>query len=78
MLRGLQRPFLVGETVRLSDLAITITEVAPDGRAQEALFRFARPLESPEWLWMRGEGPALVPWTPPPIGVSEVLMVRML
>lgn len=31
-------------------------------------------LESPEWLWMRGEGFRFVDWTPPKVG--ETVVVR--
>jgi hypothetical protein len=72
--RGPSRPFRGGEHVELSNLTAMVTEITKDGRPKTVEFRFAAPLESPEWLWMRGEGLGLVGWTPPKIG--ETVVVR--
>ncbi len=77
MIRGLQRPMAVGHTVALSNVTVTVTEIASDGRAQTAEFRFSSPLESPAWLWMRGEAPGLVPWSPPAVGETVTVDVAL-
>ena len=74
MLRSPNVRSAVGDTVTLTDMVVTVTEVTDDGRAAEADFRFPQPLEAPGRLWMRwhhaGE---LVAWTPPPVGSRVVL-----
>jgi hypothetical protein len=67
------RPLREGDVVELSDMTATVTEVAADGRPLTVEFRFAAPLESPEWLWMRGAGMRLVGWTPPKVGETVVV-----
>jgi len=41
------RPLRLGETIDLTDVRIRVTATTPDGRAGEAAFQFAEPLESP-------------------------------
>jgi hypothetical protein len=74
MARGLSRPFHPGDEVVLSDMRVRVNEVTPDGRPAEADFTFAVPLEDASLLWtrLRGGG-ALVPWSPPAMGESQVL-----
>lgn len=73
LVRGPSRPFRVGDRVELSDLTATVTEISGDGRPLTVEFRFHAPLESPEWLWMRGQGLGLVEWTPPRVGETVVV-----
>jgi hypothetical protein len=73
LMRGPSRPFHDGETVQLSDMRATVTEITDDKRPRTVEFRFAEPLESPKWLWMRGEGMRLVGWTPPKVGETVVV-----
>jgi hypothetical protein len=68
LLRGPSRPFHQGDVVELSDMKATVSEITDDRRPKTVEFRFTAPLESPEWLWMRGEGLGLVGWTPPKVG----------
>jgi hypothetical protein len=68
LLRSPSRPFRQGEVVRLSDMTATIIALTQDKRPQTVDFRFAAPLESSMWLWMRDTGHGLVAWTPPAIG----------
>ena len=63
----------VGEVVELSDVTVTVTDVTGDGRPRAVRFHFAEPLESPKWLWMRGEGFARTGWTPPKVGQVVVV-----
>jgi hypothetical protein len=62
------QPLRHGEVVELSNMSATIVEMTADNRPLTVDFRFATKLESPTWLWMRGEGLRLVAWTPPRIG----------
>ncbi len=73
LLRGPSRPFHGGEVVELSNMTATVTEITGDGRPRLVEFRFRSPLESPEWLWMRGQGFRLVDWTPPKIGDTVIV-----
>jgi hypothetical protein len=50
-----------------------VVDVTSDGRPGTVEFRFATPLESPKWIWMRGAHGVLVPWTPPQVGQTVVL-----
>jgi hypothetical protein len=71
--RGPSRPFHAGDVVELSNMTARVTEITTDGRPRTVEFRFRAPLESPEWLWMRGQGFGLVSWTPPRVGETVVL-----
>ena len=73
MVRGLSRPFRVGDTVELSDLHVLVTAVNAQGRAVEAVFRFDRPLEDPSLLWLSWRGAGLVPYSPPAVGAAHSL-----
>jgi hypothetical protein len=73
VMRDASRPFRAGDVVTLSNMTATVTEITDDGRPLEVEFRFAAPLESPEWLWMRGAGRGLVNWTPPKVGETVVV-----
>ena len=73
LLRGPSRPFHQGDVVELSNMTATVNEITGDGRPRTVTFRFAAPLESPEWLWMRGEGFRFVDWTPPRVGETVVV-----
>jgi hypothetical protein len=51
-----------------------VRDVTADGRPAEVDFLFAVPLEDPSLLWTRLQaGGALVPWSPPAVGESQVL-----
>jgi hypothetical protein len=71
--RSSSRPFHKGDVVKVSDMTATVVDVLDDGRPLEVEFRFATPLESPEWLWMRGVPQGLAGWTPPKVGQAIVL-----
>jgi hypothetical protein len=73
LIRSLSQPFHNGDVVQLSNMTATVTEITTDGRPLTVDFRFSAPLESPEWLWMRGEGLRLVNWTPPKLGETVVV-----
>ncbi len=73
MVRGLSRPFRIGDEVRLADLQVLVTGVNAEGRATEAVFRFDRPLQDPSLLWFSWQGAGLVPYSPPAVGVAHTL-----
>ncbi len=74
MVRGLSRPFRPGDEVVLSDVRVRVRDVTADGRPAEVDIAFGVPLEDPSLLWTRlRAGGALVPWSPPAVGESEVL-----
>ena len=57
----------------LSNMTATANQITSDGRPRTVTFRFAAPLESPEWLWMRGSGSRFVEWAPPQVGDTVVV-----
>jgi hypothetical protein len=63
----------VGDTVTLSGMTVTVASLMPDGRPAACDFRFARPLDAPEYVWMRWGKGAFVPFTPPEMGGTVVL-----
>jgi len=67
------RPLRAGQVIELSDLKVTVLDLLEDGRPRTVSFRFAEPLESPRWLWMRGAGLGLVGFAPPKIGETVVV-----
>jgi hypothetical protein len=74
MVRGLSRPFHVGDEVLLSDVRVRVREVTADGRPAEADFSFRVPLEDTSLLWTRlHAGGSLAPWSPPAVGESQLL-----
>jgi len=74
MVRGVSRPFHAGDEVALSDMRVRVREALPDGRAAEADFSFAVPLEDPSLLWMRLQaGGQLRRWAPPAVGETLTL-----
>jgi len=71
MFRGVRtHPFSVGQTVELDGLRIEILEVDGAGRAVAARFRFDGPLETAVDHWLAWSASGLVPFSPPPPGVS--------
>lgn len=74
MVRSRSVPMKRGETVRLPELTVTVTEITDDGRAAEAEFRFERPLEDASLLWMRiDREEGVVLYRPPPVGETELV-----
>ena len=62
------QPFVVGEQIETQGMRITISRVAPDGRPEEVLARFDRPLEDPEYLWLAWKGGGYAPFALPAVG----------
>lgn len=65
-----RRPLRLGDTIDLTDVRIRVTASTPDGRAGEAAFQFAEPLESPALRWLRWDAgrAAYAELTLPPVG----------
>lgn len=66
--RSERRELALGEQVKLSGMTVIITALTPDGRPDEATFRFDEPLESPSFVWLCFRGDGFEPFTPPAIG----------
>ena len=63
-----RHPFKPGDRVTVDELEVTIETVTSDGRPDEVLTRFARPLGDPHYLWLAWFGGGYVPFTPPGVG----------
>lgn len=68
MMRSAARPFAQGDVMALTDLELVVVSVSGDGRPEVVEARFRTPLEAERLRWMRSEGMALVPWSPPAVG----------
>ena len=77
LMRSPSRPMRVGERVVLSDVTVEVTHVMDDGVPDEAVFRFARPLEDGRWRWVEWRGERFVGFTLPPVGGRVRLAGRM-
>lgn len=73
LVRDDRHPFVVGQRIELTGLGIEVTAVTADGRAAEARFRFAVPLEDPSLRWMQWGERNFVPFTPPAVGTTVTL-----
>jgi hypothetical protein len=71
--RDSTRPFQRGDQITLSNMVATVTEIVQAWRPKTVEFRFASPIDSPEWLWMRGKGLGYVDFTPPKVGETVVI-----
>ena len=63
----------LGERVELTGMTVEISELTPDGRPAEAVFRFDVPLEDRSLRWFAWSDGDYVPFTPPPVGGSVAL-----
>jgi hypothetical protein len=63
----------LGQVVPLTDLAIEVTALTPDGRPAEILARFSAPLEHPRYQLMYWDRGAFRAFTPPEQGASTTL-----
>jgi hypothetical protein len=73
LFRTERRALVLGEQVKLSGMTVEITDMTPDGRPAEALFRFDEPLESPSLRWLCFRGNHFEPFTPAPIGQEATI-----
>lgn len=78
LFRNKKHRFALADRVELSGMTVEITQLTSDGRPAEAAFRFAVPLEDPSLCWLRHDGVAFLPFTPPPIGSTEILRTKPL
>ena len=73
ILRSSERPLVTGSVVHVAGMTATVTELTPDGRPAEALFRFDVPLEDPSLVWLRWARDGYEAWTPPAVGETVIL-----
>jgi hypothetical protein len=71
--RSERYPMRLGETVELSDMTITVTELRPEGNPAAALFAFREPLESPKHLWLAWDQHGCHSFSPPRVGETITL-----
>jgi hypothetical protein len=71
--RSSRLPLHKGDRVELSEMTVTVVEVSADGRPTVCDFVFARPLESPSYLWLTWHGHRLEPLRLPSEGHSKTL-----
>ena len=77
LFRGDNLPMAEGETVNLGYVEIEVTALNSHGRPAEAAFRFARPLEAEDYVWMQWNDDlgGWEPFRPPPIGQAVRMSV---
>jgi hypothetical protein len=63
-------PMQPGERVKLSEMTVTVREVAPDGTPTLCDFEFAKPPDSAEFLWLTWRDGRLEPFALPAVGHS--------
>ena len=78
LMRARAFPMRVGERVALSDLSVEVTHVTDDGVADEAVFRFSRPLDDARWRWVAWRGGRFETFTLPPAGARITLASQRL
>ncbi len=66
--RSLDRPFYVGETIRMPDFDAEVRSVTEDGRPQIVAFHFRERLESPRYRWVVWGQKGATPFTLPAAG----------
>lgn len=68
--RDRSHPMPPGYRVELSEMTAVVVETTEDGRPRVVDFEFARPLSSPDYVWLRWKTDRLVPFELPPVGGS--------
>lgn len=68
LLRGPGYPLPKGRKIELPGLLVQITETTPDGRPQEILATFDKPLEDASYRWLVWRGSGYLPFAPPATG----------
>ncbi|HOW71451.1 MAG TPA: hypothetical protein PKY77_12680 [Phycisphaerae bacterium] len=68
LVRGPDRPLAVGQRIELSGMTVEITQLGPDQRPTEALFRFHVPLEDKSLRWLQWRDGRFETFIPPPVG----------
>ena len=66
-------PLAVGEIVQLSGMSAEVLTLAPQGWPHMVAFQFDKPLEDPEFQWLRFSKGYFVPWNPPDVGETLTL-----
>jgi hypothetical protein len=73
LLRGPDQPLTFGQHIELSGMTVEITELGPDQRPAEAVFRFDVPLEDKSLRWLQWRDGRFEPFIPPPVGQRVTL-----
>ena len=67
-------PFHVGDTIRVRGMTAEILAMTDDGsRPRTVAFRFEKPLEDPEYVWVVWVQYGFVVFTPPPVGEERII-----
>jgi hypothetical protein len=70
--RSQRNSLRTGERIELSDMAVTIGPLTPNGNPAEADFEFRDTLDARRYLWLRWTGQACAPCDPPRVGETLV------
>jgi hypothetical protein len=70
--RSQRNSLRTGERIELSDMAVTIGPLTPNGNPAEADFEFRDTLDARRYLWLRWTGQACAPCEPPRVGETLV------
>jgi hypothetical protein len=73
MFRRVDRRFALNEEIKLNGTTYKVVSLTEDGRPQQLLVHFDRPLESPDFAWRVWGKHEYLPFTPPAIGKSVLL-----
>lgn len=73
LFRNMDNMFELGEKVELTGMTVEITELAGDGRPQEAKFTFDVPLEDDSLRWLYWKDMQFKPFTPPAVGETVII-----
>jgi len=73
LFRGPDQPLTLGQHIALSGMTVEITELGPDQRPAEAVFRFDVPLEDKSLRWLQWRDGRFEPFIPPPVGQRVTL-----
>jgi hypothetical protein len=71
--RSARLPLHKGDRIELSEMTITVIELSEDGRPTVCDFVFAKPIDSPSYMWVTWRGSRLRPLHLPSEGQSTTL-----
>lgn len=73
LVRGPDQPLTLGQQITLPGMAVEITEIGPERRPTEAVFRFDVPLEDKSLRWLQWRDGRFELFIPPPVGQRVTL-----
>ncbi len=78
VLRGSSHPMRVGQRIALSGMSVEVLALADDNwQPSRARFTFSVPLDDPSLLLLQWKKGKLIPYTPPAVGESEMLLTEL-